>query len=70
MLEVIDQLVVGNRVSLKWFWDDHLRIEEIEVIMPEWEGELFEGYVLKSEINGWMYRTKMKVCHGDFIYHG
>jgi hypothetical protein len=47
MLEVIDQLVVGNRVSLKWFWDDHLRIEEIEVIMPEWEGELFEGYVLE-----------------------
>lgn len=47
MLEVIDQLVVGNRVSLKWFWDDHLRIEEIEVIMPEWEAELFEGYVLE-----------------------
>ena len=46
-LEIIKTLVVGNRVSLKWFWDNHLRIEEVELIMPNWKSELYEGYILE-----------------------
>ena len=47
IIQLIDSLVVGNRVILKWYWDNHLRVENVELIMPAWEDELFEGYVLK-----------------------
>lgn len=41
------ELVVGNRVSMKWSWDGHLRVHEIEVIRPSREKGMFEGYLLE-----------------------
>ena len=33
-IRVIDQLVVGNRVILEWFWDGHLGIEKVKEFRP------------------------------------
>ena len=41
------ELVVGNRVSMKWSWDGHLRALEIEIIKPSKESGMFEGYLLE-----------------------
>lgn len=41
------ELVVGNRVSMTWTWDGHLRAHEIGVILPGRESGMFEGYLLE-----------------------
>ena len=46
MLEVISNLVVGNRVYLSWQWDGHLRINQVDIIVPPEESGTFEGYLL------------------------
>ena len=46
MLEVISNLVVGNRVYLSWHWDGHLRINQVDIIVPPEESGTFEGYLL------------------------
>ena len=43
------EFVVGNRVSMKWSWDGHLRVHEIEVIRPS-KGE---GYVRRIFAGDW-----------------
>jgi len=45
-LHVISQLVVGNRVTLSWFWETHLRIDRIKTIPPTQSRGIFKGYVL------------------------
>ena len=47
MLEVISNLVVGNRVYLSWHWDGHLRINQVDIIVPPEESGTFEGYLLE-----------------------
>ena len=34
-LELIEELVVGNRVNLAWFWDGHLRLAAVEHEIPQ-----------------------------------
>ena len=46
-LELIEELVVGNRVNLAWFWDGHLRLAAVEHEIPKDMGGVFEGYVLE-----------------------
>ena len=41
------ELMIGNRVSMKWSWDGHLRALEIEIIKPSKERGMFEGYLLE-----------------------
>ena len=47
IISKIDSLVVGNRVLLLWYWNGHLRVENVQVILPKWKKSLFEGYVLE-----------------------
>ncbi|MEC8044611.1 MAG: hypothetical protein VX130_08475 [Verrucomicrobiota bacterium] len=47
LLMRFDQLVVGNRVRLQWFWDGHLRVREIAKEIPETKEGIFVGYVLE-----------------------
>ena len=46
-IQVIGDLVVGNRVFLRWSMDGHLRVDHIELITPTWKKDLFEGYLLE-----------------------
>ena len=46
MLQTIEDLVVGNRVFLKWNWDRHLRIVAVNIIVPPEMKGSFEGYLL------------------------
>jgi len=47
MIQRINELIVGNRVYLKWSWDGHLRVEDVRVIQPPDESGTFEGYILE-----------------------
>ena len=47
MIELIDELIVGNRVYLKWSWDGHLRVKAVRVLEPPDERGTFEGYILE-----------------------
>jgi len=47
-LKMITNLVVGNRVRLHWFWENHLRIDRLRVISPPQSGGIFKGYVLET----------------------
>ena len=47
IITLIDSLVVGNRVLMQWYWNGHLRVENVQVILPKWKKNLFEGYVLE-----------------------
>ena len=45
-LRIIAKLVVGNRVRLEWFWENHLRIGRVQVTPPGQSGGIFKGYIL------------------------
>lgn len=47
LLSRFKKLVVGNRVLIKWSWDGHLRVHEIELIRPSKSAGIFEGYLLE-----------------------
>ena len=47
-LKSISKLVVGNRVKLEWFWENHLRIGSVQVILPGQTGGIFKGYILET----------------------
>jgi len=47
MVQQIADLIVGNRVYLKWVWDGHLRIDRVEVTEPSEKSGMFEGYLLE-----------------------
>ena len=47
-IRVIDQLVVGNRVILEWFWDGHLRIEKVKEFRPYKKSGVFSGTLVKK----------------------
>lgn len=46
-LVLFKELIVGNRVTMKWSWDGHLRVQEIEIVRPGKEKGMFEGYLLE-----------------------
>ena len=58
MIEQIDGLVVGNRVSLSWYWDGHLRVLKIKVIKPLLKSGVFSGYLLEKGDNWFDARTE------------
>ena len=37
IITLIDSLVVGNRVLMQWYWNGHLRVENVQVILPKWK---------------------------------
>ena len=41
IINQINELIVGNRVSLDWELNDHLRVIGIQVIKPNWKNDLF-----------------------------
>lgn len=47
ILDQIKEVVVGNRVTLDWMMDRHLRVLDIKVTKPKWKKTLFEGYLLE-----------------------
>ena len=47
LLKRFDDLVVGNRIFMKWSWDGHLRANQIEIIRPSKSNGMFEGYLLE-----------------------
>jgi hypothetical protein len=47
MLSRFEEVIVGNRVSLSWHWDGHLRANEIEILRPSKTSGMFEGYLLE-----------------------
>ncbi len=47
-IELFDELVVGNRVWMSWFWDGHLRVNKIRVIKPSRPKGIFGGYLLEK----------------------
>ncbi len=46
-LTLFKELIVGNRVTMQWSWDGHLRVEEIEIVRPGKGKGMFEGYLLE-----------------------
>jgi hypothetical protein len=58
MLDQIDGLVVGNRVSLSWYWDGHLRVRKVKVIKPALKNGVFAGYLLEKGDNWFDARTE------------
>ena len=47
ILGVIKDTVVGNRIRLKWRHDGHLRIEELDVVIPRESGGVFIGKLIE-----------------------
>lgn len=47
-IRVINQLVVGNRVILEWFWDGHLRIDKVKEFRPYKKSGVFSGTLVKK----------------------
>ena len=47
VIKHFDQLVVGNRVHLSWFWNGHLRTSSVRVELPKEKDGLFQGYLLE-----------------------
>lgn len=48
MMECINQLVVGNRVAVKWVHDGHLRVLDADTLVPKYAEGMFIGYLLKT----------------------
>ena len=48
ILNDIKELVVGNRVSLDWFWDGHLRVRKIKQITPFRKSGEFVGTLIQK----------------------
>ena len=58
MIGRIGDLVVGNRVSLSWYWDGHLRVHKVKVIKPLLKNGVFAGYLLEKGDNWFDARTE------------
>ncbi len=52
-IEMIEQLIVGNRVEVKWMHDGFLRILDARTIRPSKKEGVFVGYILKMS-NRWI----------------
>jgi hypothetical protein len=46
-IELIDELIVGNRIQIDWMYDGFLRIIDAEVIKPPHDNGIFVGYIMK-----------------------
>ena len=46
MLQVFQDLIVGNRVYLDWFWDGHLRARKVKHIKPFKRSGIFNGTLI------------------------
>ncbi len=58
ILEQMDDLVVGNRVWMSWYWDGHLRVKKIRVIKPMQKNGVFAGYLLEKGDNWFDVRSE------------
>ena len=50
---LINDLVVGNRISVRWSMDQHLRLVDAQILPPKTQGGIFIGYILKTS-NRWI----------------
>ena len=50
---LINDLVVGNRISVRWSMDQHLRFVDAQILPPKTQGGIFIGYILKTS-NRWI----------------
>jgi hypothetical protein len=48
LLANIQDLVVGNRVKMTWFWDGHLRVGEIKHLKPKKKSGIFNGILIQK----------------------
>ena len=48
MIQQINELVVGNRVRVKWVHDGHLRVLDADTLPPKYDEGIFVGYLLKT----------------------
>jgi hypothetical protein len=48
ILSRFEELVVGNRIWLSWYWDGHLRVKKIRLIKPTHKNGVFAGYFLEK----------------------
>ena len=46
-LELIDKLIVGNRIQIDWMYDGFLRIIDAKIIKPPHANGIFVGYIMK-----------------------
>lgn len=53
MIQLIAELVVGNRVQIVWAHDGHLRVLRAKILQPKYPEGTFVGYLLKSS-NRWI----------------
>lgn len=47
-IDTFNDLVVGNRVKLDWFWDGHLRVKKVSQIKPFKRAGIFNGILIKK----------------------
>jgi len=52
-IELLNDLVVGNRISVRWSMDEHLRLLDAQVLPPKAEGGIFIGYIIRTS-NRWI----------------
>ena len=50
---LLNDLVVGNRISVRWSMDQHLRLVGAQILPPKTQGGIFIGYILKTS-NRWI----------------
>jgi hypothetical protein len=50
---LLNDLVVGNRISVRWSMDQHLRLVYAQILPPKTQGGIFIGYILKTS-NRWI----------------
>lgn len=50
---LLNDLVVGNRISVRWSMDQHLRLEDAQILPPKTQGGIFIGYIIKTS-NRWI----------------
>jgi hypothetical protein len=46
-IELIDELIVGNRIQIDWLYDGFLRIIDAKIIKPPHTNGIFVGYIMK-----------------------
>ena len=46
-IELIDELIVGNRIQIDWIYDGFLRIIDAKIIKPPHANGIFVGYIMK-----------------------
>jgi len=46
-LELIDELIVGNRIQINWMYDGFLRIIDAKIMKPPHPNGIFVGYIMK-----------------------